>query len=82
MRKRVAAKTRTRRAPAPRAVEEAGSWAKPLRLGRAAGATTIFNPAPASGLDRETLALADLLTPNRGELAQLAADDASAPGPA
>ena len=44
-----------------------------LRLGRAAGATTILNPAPARGLDRATLALADILTPNRGELGVLAA---------
>ena len=32
----------------------------------------MFNPAPASGLDRAILALADVLTPNRGELASLA----------
>jgi len=48
-----------------------------LRLGRAAGATTILNPAPAPGLDAPLLALADLLTPNRGELAVLAADHVS-----
>ena len=45
-----------------------------LRLGREAGATTILNPAPAGGLDAETLALADILTPNRGELAVLTGD--------
>jgi ribokinase len=43
-----------------------------LRLGREAGATTILNPAPAGGLDTATLADADILTPNRGELAILA----------
>ncbi|MBI3749538.1 MAG: ribokinase [Chloroflexi bacterium] len=43
-----------------------------LRIGRASGATTILNPAPAGGLDASTLALADILTPNRGELATLA----------
>jgi ribokinase len=35
------------------------------------GATTILNPAPASGLDAETVALAELVTPNEGELATL-----------
>ena len=53
-----------------------------LRLGRRAGATTILNPAPADGLEPEILALADILTPNRGELAALAADDGPATGPA
>ncbi|MFL5778786.1 MAG: ribokinase [Chloroflexota bacterium] len=42
-----------------------------LRLGRAAGATTILNPAPADGLDRWVFSLADVLTPNRRELATL-----------
>jgi ribokinase len=42
-----------------------------LRLGRQAGATTILNPAPAEGLDRSTFGLADVLTPNRRELAVL-----------
>ncbi len=55
-----------------------GSTREALRLGRAAGATTILNPAPASGLDAELLALADILTPNRGELAGLS-DDEEAP---
>ena len=36
-----------------------------LRLGRAAGATTILNPAPAAGIDRSVFGLADVLTPNR-----------------
>ncbi|MGZ9161188.1 MAG: ribokinase [Candidatus Limnocylindrales bacterium] len=44
-----------------------------LRVGRAAGATTILNPAPAAGLDAETIALADIITPNQGELATLKA---------
>ena len=43
-----------------------------LRRARGAGATTILNPAPAAGLDRGVLGLADVLTPNRGELAELA----------
>jgi ribokinase len=42
-----------------------------LRLGRAAGATTILNPAPADGIDAATVDLADILTPNEGELAML-----------
>jgi ribokinase len=42
----------------------------------AAGATSILNPAPAVGLDRSTFGLADILTPNRSELAALAAADA------
>ena len=40
----------------------------------------MFNPAPATGLDRPLLAMADVLTPNRGELARLAADDARRSG--
>ncbi len=47
-----------------------------LRVGRAAGATTILNPAPAGGLDRRVLGLADVLTPNRGELAELVGAEA------
>ena len=35
------------------------------------GATTLFNPAPAEGLDRATLGLASLITPNLQELAVL-----------
>ena len=45
-----------------------------LRAARGRGATTILNPAPACGLDAETVALADVVTPNEGELAAL--DDA------
>jgi len=51
-----------------------------LRLGRQGGAWTVFNPAPADGLDRSVLSLADVLTPNRGELARMAADDARRTG--
>ena len=51
-----------------------------LLAGRQAGATTILNPAPAGGLDRSTLGLADILTPNRGELATLVANDARRTG--
>jgi ribokinase len=43
-----------------------------LALGRKAGGPTIFNPAPPVGLDRATFGLADVLTPNRHELAALA----------
>ena len=42
-----------------------------LAVGRQRGATTILNPAPAVGLDAATVALADVLTPNEGELATL-----------
>jgi ribokinase len=47
-----------------------------LAAGRRVGATAILNPAPASDLDRATFGLADIVTPNRGELAALAAADA------
>ncbi len=43
-----------------------------LRFGRDVGATAILNPAPAGGLDVATLALAEIVTPNRGELGVLA----------
>jgi len=43
-----------------------------LEVGREAGSITILNPAPADGLDAATIALADILTPNETELAQLA----------
>lgn len=49
-----------------------------LRLAHAAGAATILNPAPATGLDSRVLALADILTPNRGELATLSRSDGAA----
>ena len=51
-----------------------------LSMGRRGGAWTVFNPAPAGGLDRSVLALADVLTPNRGELARLVGDDAKRSG--
>jgi ribokinase len=51
-----------------------------LRIGRAGGAWTILNPAPADGLDRSVLSLADVVVPNRGELARLVADDARRSG--
>ncbi len=46
-----------------------------LRIGRQGGAWTVFNPAPAGCLDRSILAMADVLTPNRGELARLVGED-------
>ncbi len=52
-----------------------GTAATALRLAHEAGATTILNPAPARGLDRSVFGLADVLTPNRTELAMLVADD-------
>jgi ribokinase len=42
-----------------------------LRLGRAAGAVTLLNPAPAVPLDPELLALVDILVPNETEWAVL-----------
>ena len=42
-----------------------------LMCGHAAGATTILNPAPAIGIDRSIFGLADIITPNRNELATL-----------
>jgi ribokinase len=46
-----------------------------LVVARKRGATTILNPAPVGGLDRSTFGLADILTPNRVELAALVAED-------
>ena len=54
-----------------------GATHEALRLGRIAGATTILNPAPATGLAGPTLALADVLTPNDGELLVLAGSEGS-----
>ena len=48
-----------------------GATHEALRLARLAGATSILNPAPADGLARWTVALADIVTPNEGELAIL-----------
>ena len=39
-----------------------------LRVGRASGATTVLDPAPATGIDAAELGLVDVLTPNLGEL--------------
>ncbi len=54
-----------------------------LRLARAAGATTILNPAPATGVTLDMLALSDIVTPNEGEAAALLAieGDTEALGP-
>jgi ribokinase len=46
-----------------------------LRLGRASGAVTILNPAPAATLDAELLALVDIVVPNEHELARLEPPD-------
>ena len=43
-----------------------------FRIVRAAGALTILNPSPATDLDPELVALADLLVPNEHEAADLA----------
>ena len=51
-----------------------------LRLGRTAGARTVFNPAPATGIDRTVLALADVISPNQRELLTLAATDSRRSG--
>jgi ribokinase len=53
-----------------------------LETARLKGATTVLNPAPVGDLDRRTFGLADHLTPNRGELAALVANDARSAGPA
>jgi ribokinase len=42
-----------------------------LICAHAAGATTVLNPAPATGIDRSVFALADIITPNRSELSML-----------
>jgi ribokinase len=46
-----------------------------LATARAAGAQTIFNPAPAEGVDRSFFELVDVLVPNRLELGQIVAAD-------
>jgi ribokinase len=51
-----------------------------LRIGRDGGAWTILNPAPAGGLDRSVIGLADVVVPNRGELALLVSEDARRSG--
>lgn len=47
-----------------------------LLCAHAAGATTVLNPAPATGIDRSIFGLADIVTPNRTELAILLQTDA------
>ena len=49
-----------------------------LRLARAAGATTILNPAPATGVTLAMLAVSDIVTPNQGEAAELLAVEGGA----
>jgi ribokinase len=51
-----------------------------LVCGHAAGGTTILNPAPAIGIDRSIFGLADIVTPNRNELATLLQTEASRTG--
>jgi ribokinase len=51
-----------------------------LVCGYAAGATTILNPAPAIGIDRSIFGLADIVTPNRNELATLLQAEAGRAG--
>ena len=57
-----------------------GTAREALRAGLAAGATTILNPAPATGIDRSLFGLADVVVPNRLELASIAANDARSDG--
>jgi ribokinase len=49
----------------------AGCARASFRLGRAVGATTILNPAPASPVDNDLAALTDILVPNEHEAAVL-----------
>ena len=51
-----------------------------LVCGHAAGATTILNPAPAIGIDRPVFGLADIVAPNRNELATLLQTEAHRTG--
>ena len=51
-----------------------------LECARAAGATTVLNPAPAIGIDRSIFGLADIITPNRNELATLLQTEARRTG--
>ena len=46
-----------------------------LAAGRAAGARTLLNPAPAEGIGRALFDLVDVLVPNRVELGQIVAAD-------
>ena len=51
-----------------------------LMCGAAAGATTVLNPAPAIGIDRAIFGMADIVTPNRNELATLLQTEATRTG--
>ena len=51
-----------------------------LECAHAAGATTVLNPAPAIGIDRSIFGLADIITPNRNELATLLQTEARRTG--
>jgi ribokinase len=51
-----------------------------LMCGHAAGAITVLNPAPAIGIDRSIFGLADIVTPNRTELATLLQTEARRTG--
>jgi ribokinase len=44
-----------------------------LRTARVAGARTVLNPAPATGIDAAELGFVDIVTPNRGESTSIAA---------
>jgi ribokinase len=50
-----------------------------FRVARAAGVTTLLNPAPAQPLSDEWLALTDVLTPNENELRAVAGLPGDAP---
>jgi len=51
-----------------------------LVCARAAGGTTILNPAPATSIDRSLFSLADIITPNRSELGLLLQNEAKRTG--
>ncbi len=51
-----------------------------LVCGRAAGAITVLNPAPATGIGRSIFGMADIVTPNRNELATLLQTEARRSG--
>jgi ribokinase len=57
-----------------------GAVREALVCAHAAGATTVLNPAPALGIDRSVFGLADIITPNRGELGTLLHADARRTG--
>jgi len=51
-----------------------------LVCAHAAGATTVLNPAPATGIGRSVFSLADIITPNRSELSMLLQTEARQTG--